>query len=778
MHQANGGVEHKDQVALGLQTALALQAGLGDLDVPVADLIPEELLHAAGHVAKGVVLDALGDHLDGLGQTAEHPGVGRRLHDGLAGRVALHVHKQEAACVPDLRHKRLGLLGARAVDELLGLLVDVRIELDVLVVGAERQQVVAHSIGAVHADEVHGVNAVALGLGHAAAVLGKDCRVDDDVLKRHLVQEVQRAHDHAGDPQRDDVARGNERRRGVMSLEQLRLLRPALRGEGPQLRAKPGVQHVLVLMHVMTAALGAHIGVLGKGVLPAAVLAVEHGNAVAPPQLAADTPVLEVLHPGGVGLRPTRGVEGDLAGVDGVERRPLKLVDGDEPLLGQPRLKRGVTSVAVHDGVVVVLDMIEQVMLLKPLDDGLAALLAGHAGELTVALDDHRVLVEDVDLRQVVGLTHGVVVGVVSRRDLDEAGTEVGVDMPILKDGDLAVDDGELDGLTHEDGLLGVLRGDSDTRVAEHGLGARGGDDDVVLAVDRLGQRVAQVPKVALLVLVLGLVVRDGGGAVGAPIDDALAAIDQAVMIPITEDLAYGLRVVLVHGEALVIEVDGAAHALDLLDDDAAVLVGPIPAGVDKLVATDLQAADALALELLVDLGLRGDTGVVGAQHPARGLAAHAGHTDNGILDRVIGGVAHVELASHVGRRNGDGAVAHALTALVVAAVEPLLQDRRLVGRRIVILGHFFHISLPVPPACPPAWFSLGQVLARTKSTLSALRLVRNLRKPSRRTRLRYRLLQSEGTNLTISQNSTGIPAEKGQVYFGRFYQGKRHLPI
>ena len=698
MHQANGGVEHKDQVALSLQTALALQAGLSNLDIPVADLVPEELLHAAGHVAKGVVLNTLGDHLHGFGQAAEHPGVGRRLNDGLAGRIALHVHEQEAAGVPDLRHKRLGLVGTRAVDELLGLLVDVRVELDVLVVGAERQQVVAHGVGAVHANEVHGVNTVALGLGHAAAVLGKNRRVDDDVLKRHLVQEVQRAHDHAGDPQRDDVARGDERRRGVMPLEQLRLLRPALRGEGPQLRAEPGVQHILVLVHVMAAALGAHIGVLGEGVLPAAVLAVEHGNAVAPPQLAADAPILEVLHPSGVGLRPARGVEGDLAGVDGVERRPLKLIDGHKPLLGQPRLQRGVATVAVHDGVVVLLDVVEQVMFLKPLDDGLAALLTGHAGELAIALDDHRVLVEDVDLRQVVGLTHGVVVGVVSRRDLNKAGAKVGVDMPILKDGDLAVDDGELDGLAHEGGLLGVLRGNGDARVAEHGLGARGGDDDVVLAVDRLGQRVAQVPQVALLVLVLGLVVRDGGGAVGAPVDDALATVDQAVVVPVAEDLAHGLGVILVHGEALVVEVDGAAHALDLLDDDAAVLVGPVPAGVDKLVATDLQAADTLALELLVDLGLRGDTGVIGAQHPARGLAAHAGHTDDGVLDGVVGGMAHVELAGHVGRRNGDGAVAHALTALIVAAVEPLLQNRRLVGRRIVVLGHFFHISLPVPP--------------------------------------------------------------------------------
>ena len=480
-----------------------------------------------------------------------------------------------------------------------------------------------------------------------------------------------------------------------MALEQLRLLRPALRGKGPQLRAEPGVQHVLVLVHVMAAALGAHVGVLGKGVLPAAVLAVEHGDAVAPPQLAADAPILEVLHPGGVGLRPARGVEGDLAGVDGVERRSLELVDGDEPLLGQPRLQRGVATVAVHDGVIEFVDMIEQVVLLKPLDDGLAALVAVHASKLAVALDNHRVLVKDVDLRQVVSLTHGVVVGVVGRGDLNEAGTEAGVDVPILKDGDLTVDDGELDGLTHKGGLLGVLRGDGDARVAEHGLGARGGDDDVVLAVDRLGQRVTQVPQVALLVLVLGLVVRDGGGAVGAPVDDALAAVDQAVVIPVAEHLAHGLGVVLVHREALVIEVDRAAHTLDLLDDDAAVLVGPIPAGVDKLVATDLQAADALALELLIDFGLRSDTSVVGTEHPTRGLAAHAGHTDDGVLDGVVGSVAHVELAGHVGRRNGDGTVAHALAALVVAAVEPLLQDRRLVGRRIVIFGHLFHISLP-----------------------------------------------------------------------------------
>ena len=59
-------------------------------------------------------------------------------------------------------------------------------------------------------------------------------------------------------------------------------------------------------------------------------------------------------------------MEGDLARVDGVERRPFELIDGDEPLLGQPRLQCGVATVAVHDGVIEVLDVIEQVVLDLP----------------------------------------------------------------------------------------------------------------------------------------------------------------------------------------------------------------------------------------------------------------------------------------------------------------------------------------------------------------------------------------------------------------------------
>ena len=140
----------------------------------------------------------------------------------------------------------------------------------------------------------------------------------------------------------------------------------------------------------------------------------------------------------------------------------------------------------------------------------------------------------------------------------------------------------------------------------------------------------------AVLVVVLGLVVRDGRGAAGAPVDDALAAVDEPVVVPVAEHAAHGLGVLGVHGEALALEVDGAAHAADLVLDDAAVLVRPVPAGVDEGVAAHLEAVFALLLQLLVDLGLGGDAGVVGAQDPAGGAAAHARLAHDGVLDGVV----------------------------------------------------------------------------------------------------------------------------------------------
>ena len=699
-------IEDIHEVALDLQLLLGRaikQAALAELDVPVADLTPEEALEIPGVVAEVVGLELLGSLCNLLGKAGKHPGILCRLCLRGARRIAVEVHLHEAGSVPDLRDKGACLLGTRRVDELSRLLVDVGIELDVLVRRDERQKVEAHSVSAVLLDEVHRVHAVALGLGHAAAILGKDRGVDVDVVERNLVREVERAHDHAGNPEGNDVAGGHEDLGRMMPLHLLRMVRPALCREGPELRGEPGVEDILILMDVLASALRAHLGVLHEGVFPAAVVAVEDRNPVAPPELAGDAPILEVVHPGKVGLRPAGRMELDFPIAHDLSCTLLELVHSHEPLLGEPGLERRAAAVAVHDGMAEFLDVVEQAVAIEPVDDSGTGLIAVHAGELAVAIHNVCRLIENVDLRQIVRLAHGIVIRVMCRRDFHEASAVVCIDVPVGEDRNLAVHDRKHHGLADKLLLLGVLRRHGNARIAEHRLRTGRCDRDVLDAIHRLGQRITEVPQMALLVLVLCLVVGDGGTAGGAPVHDALAAVDEAIVVPVAEDLPHGTRELGAHRELLVGEVDGAAHSLDLADDCSAVLMRPVPAGLDEFLAAHLETVLALTLELLVHLGLGCDTCMVRAQDPPRGAAPHAVVANERILDGVVHCMSHVEDSRHIGGRDNDGAVAYALASLVAACIHPLLDELRLMLLGIVGLRHLFHSNVPSDVSRPTA---------------------------------------------------------------------------
>ena len=271
-----------------------------------------------------------------------------------------------------------------------------------------------------------------------------------------------------------------------------------------------------------------------------------------------------------------------------------------------------------------VLHLVQQAQLVERGHHGFARLVAVHAAEAAEAVDHVRRLVEDVDALEAVALAHGPVVRVVRGRGFHAAGAELHVHVPVGEDRDLAVHQRQLHRLAHEVLEALVLRVHRHARVAQHRLGTRRGHHEVLQTVHRLGQRVAQVPQVARLVHVLGLVIRDGRGAMRAPVDDALALVDEIVVVPVHEQLAHGLHVRRLQREVLVVVVARAAHALDLVHDGGAVLLVPVVARLDERLAPDLQTADTLIGQLLVHLGLRRDAGVVGAQDPARGTPLHA----------------------------------------------------------------------------------------------------------------------------------------------------------
>ena len=115
---------------------------------------------------------------------------------------------------------------------------------------------------------------------------------------------------------------------------------------------------------------------------------------------------------------------------------------------------------------------------------------------------------------------------IVRRGDLHGTGAELGIHRVVGHDGDQAVHQRQHELPADEAPVALVLRVHRDRGVAQHGLGPGGGDGHVAAAV---GERIAKMPELAVHLLLLHLFVGESGEAAGAPVDDVVAAVDQAL---------------------------------------------------------------------------------------------------------------------------------------------------------------------------------------------------------------------------------------------------------
>ena len=329
----------------------------------------------------------------------------------------------------------------------------------------------------------------------------------------------------------------------------------------------------------------------------------------------------------------------------------------------------------------------------------LAAGVAVHALVLAGVLVHGGVVVHDLDLLKVVALTHEEVVGVVCGRDLDAARTKADLHVIVGDHGDLAANHGQdqrfADQVLH--GLVLGVHGNG--RVTKHGLGTRGGNLHVaVLPLDG----VFDVPEMAGLILVFDLGVRQGGEATGAPVDDAMAAVDQALFIETDEDLAHGAGAALVKGEALTRPVAGCAELFELTRDAGLVLVLPLPDSLEEFLAAEIVAREALLhAQSFLDLDLGGDARVVGAGDPKGVVALHSLVAHEHVLERFVQRVTHVQLSRDVGGRNDHGEMLGVILHVggKVALVAPLLVDSVLKLAGGVGFGQLVVLIHKEPPA-------------------------------------------------------------------------------
>ena len=187
-----------------------------------------------------------------------------------------------------------------------------------------------------------------------------------------------------------------------------------------------------------------------------------------------------------------------------------------------------------------------------------------------------------------------------------------------------------------------------DPGVPEHRLDPRRGDIDGPIPI---GQPIAERHEFPVDVLVLHLGVGERRPVLRAPVDDPLAAIDQAGLVHPHERHPNRVLQALVHREPQPAPVAGVPERPHLFDDSAAVPLLPVPHALDERLPADLLAVKSLVSEFALDHDLRGDAGMVGPGEPQRLEPLHPRATDHDVLQELREGMPDVQRPGHVRRR-------------------------------------------------------------------------------------------------------------------------------
>ncbi len=660
--------------ALLLRRAMG-DLGLGDFQIPVAILIPDELVDGLGGEVQAVVGKALRHLLFGALQLRGDPAVGgAEVHIAVGAAVAatlIHATVEGFESIDLHQHKARGV--PQLVAEIAVALAALGVEVDIAAQRGHRGKSEAQGVSAVGGnaarefflgglahcgcgfgfaqasgalveqggefdavDQIDRVEHIALALAHFLAVRVEHQTVDVNVLERHLAGEVRGHHDHPGDPEENDVEARDQHRGGQEQVHLLRRFGPAQGGEGHQCGGIPGVEHVRVAGERAVVARGgrlvARLG-FAAGHKNFAVFAVPRRDLVAPPELARNAPVLNIGHPLVVGVHPVFGDELHFAvghRVDGLLRNALAvragLGGGDEPLIGEHGLDDLAGARTNRHHVFVRHRFFEKALRFQVFEQRLARgvavepLIRGRA-----VFVDAGVVGEDGDQRNVVAQRAGVVVEVVRAGDFHAARAEIALDEAIGDDGNLAVAQRQIDILADELGVAFIFWMHRQRAVGHHGFGPGGGDVHAAHAVDGpVAERVEDVPHEAVVLLAFHLQIAHRALEHRVPVHQPLAAIDQALFVKLHEGLHHGFRQFVVHGEVLVLPTHRVAHAAHLAGDGVARLLLPFPHFFDKLVAPQVVAAQSRSLQLPLHHDLRGNARMVHARHPQGVVAAHA----------------------------------------------------------------------------------------------------------------------------------------------------------
>ena len=380
-----------------------------------------------------------------------------------------------------------------------------------------------------------------------------------------------------------------------------------------------------------------------------------------------------------------------------LDGRLCQLLHLNKPLVGDHRLDDRVASVALSDRDHLVLGLHQVAGFFQVLHPGLSALVAVHSGVFSGQLVHGGIVIDAAHHLEIMSLSDLEVVRVVGRSDLYGTCSLLRIRILVPDHRDLTADQRQDHLFPDEIRISLIVRSHGYRHVSEHCLRTGGSHYD---ALSPVSGRIPEVPVLSVFVLVLHLCVGQGRLAGRAPVDQPVSFVDQALVVKPDEELVDRLVAALIHGETLSAPVAGVTELAALLRDASAVFFFPVPGVLQELLSRELPLVLArFFLQLVGHLDLCGDAGVVAARYPQGAVAFHPLVPDENILQSLVEGMSHVELAGDVWRGHNDG---ERFLVFVYFRVErpgilPHLVDAVLEGFGIISFAQILHsISSPV----------------------------------------------------------------------------------
>ncbi len=202
-----------------LLVRLFAESRLDQLEIPIAVIFPEKLIDVPESLVQPIALERRFHLADRGVETVQNPALNQLkvLERTATPVIAAVLHKltKYVEGIPDLIREVAAHFELR------------RIELDVLSLRAQDRQGKTDGVGAVLADHVERIDAVAEALRHPPAEFILDHPRNEDVAVRLLAHAIVAGHNHPRNPEKEDVIARDENLPRVEVLQVFRFLRPS-----------------------------------------------------------------------------------------------------------------------------------------------------------------------------------------------------------------------------------------------------------------------------------------------------------------------------------------------------------------------------------------------------------------------------------------------------------------------------------------------------------------------------------------------------------------------